>query len=99
VSIILGFPLGSNYLSIQHSDILNVRIVDVIFDPRILANTAHTYAMRPIAVDVLYQDVGRVWLWTEAVIANVNPRVADSKSVNIVRVPAVCVFGEVLGFC
>ncbi len=72
------------YLGIQHCNILNVGIVDVIFDPGILANTTHTNSMCSIAEYVLDKDVGRVRFWAEAVVTNIDPGVADSKSIDVV---------------
>ena len=54
--------LGGNgtYLGIQHRDVLNMRVVDVILDSIILANGTHTDTVCTITVDVLNEDVGGV---------------------------------------
>lgn len=53
--------------------------------------------MCAVAVDVLDQDVGGVGFGAEAIIANVDPCVADREAVNVVGIPSVGVFREVLG--
>jgi hypothetical protein len=89
-------PQRNTYLRIQHNHILNPRIIDIILDPRILANTPHTHAMRAITVQILDEDVGGIRFRTETVVADVDPGVADGEAVDVVGVPAVGVFGEIL---
>lgn len=90
--------LGGNgtYLGIQHRDVLNMRVVDVILDSSILANGTHTDTVCTITVDVLNEDVGGVRLRAEAVITNVDPGITNSESINIVRVPAIGVLRKIL---
>jgi hypothetical protein len=73
-----------------------VRIVDVVFDSRILTNTAHAYSVGAVAVYVRDEDVRGVGLGTEAVVSDVDPGIANCQTIHIVRVPAVGVFGEIL---
>lgn len=62
-----------SYLSIEHGNVFNVCVVDIVLDTSILSNTAHTDTMSTITVQVSHQDVRGVWLWAKAIIANVNP--------------------------
>lgn len=56
--------------------------------------------MTAVAVDVTDENVGGVWLGTEAVIANVYPGVAHCEAVYVVAVPAIGVFGkDLFGEC
>ena len=92
--------LGGNgtYLGIQHRDVLNMRVVDVILDSIILANGTHTDTVCTITVDVLNEDVGGVRLRAEAVITNVDPGITNSESINIVRVPEESSVGQRTSF-
>lgn len=42
------------HLSIEHGDIFNVRIVDVVLNPCVLPDTTHADTMCAVAIDVLY---------------------------------------------
>lgn len=82
--------------SVQHDHVLDVSVLYVILDALVLANAAHGDTVGTVAVDVGDEDVGGVGLGREAVIANVNPGVADGQAVHVVRIPAVGVLGQVL---
>jgi hypothetical protein len=86
----------ATYLSVQHDNILNVCIGNIILDPSILTYAAHANSMCAIAVDILDENVGCVGLRTEAIVANIDPGVSDSEAVDVVRVPSVGVLGKVL---
>jgi hypothetical protein len=83
-------------LSVQHDDVLDVGVLYVILDALILANAAHGDTVGAVAVDVGDEDVGGVGLGGEAVVANVNPGVANGQAVHVVGIPAVGVLGKVL---
>lgn len=87
---------GWTNLSVQHDHVLDVGVLYVILDTLVLANAAHGDTVGAVAVDVGDEDVRGVGLWREAVITNVNPGVAYSQAVHIVRIPAVSVLGQVL---
>lgn len=87
---------GGTNLSVQHDNVLNVSVLYVILDARILANAAHRDTVGAVAVDVGDEDVGGVGLGGEAVVANVNPGVANGQAVHVVGIPAVGVLGQVL---
>ena len=86
----------ATYLSVQHDNVLNVCIRNIILDPSILTNAAHANSVCAIAVDILDENVGCVGFRTEAIITNIDPGVSDSETIDVVRVPSVGVLGKVL---
>ena len=73
-----------------------MRIVDVVLDSIILTNGPHTDTMCAVAIDVLDEDIGGVGFGAEAIITNVDPGIANSQPINVVRVPTIGVFWEIL---
>ena len=73
-----------------------MRIVDVVFDTRVLTDTSHAYTMSSIAVDVGDEDVRGIGFGTETIIADIDPGIANGQTVHVVRIPAVGVFWEIL---
>jgi hypothetical protein len=52
--------------------------------------------MRTITIDIGDQDIRGIRFRTEAVVADIDPCIADGKPVYIVGIPAVSILGEVL---
>lgn len=50
--------------------------------------------MRAIAPQILNKNIRRVGLGREAIVSNVDLRVGHRQPLNVVRIKAVCVFGE-----
>jgi hypothetical protein len=48
--------------------------------------------MSAIAPEILNVDVGRVWLWGEAVVTDIDTSVGHSQSINIKGIEAIGVF-------
>lgn len=84
------------YFGIQHNNILDNSVADIVFDTRILSDTAHADSVCAIAVQVLDIDVCGIWLWREAVVTNIDPSVAHSQTVDIVRVPTIGILWQIL---
>lgn len=59
-------------------------VVDVVFHAGILTYASHADTMCSVAVDILYQNIGRVRLWAEAIISNIDPCITDGQSIYIV---------------
>lgn len=83
-----------SYLSIQQSHVLDMRILDIIHLTRVLSNASHANTVGVVAPQVLHEDIGSVWLWGEAIIANVDSSVCHAESVHIQRIETVGVFGQ-----
>ena len=64
-----------------------------VHHPRILPDTAHADPVRVVAPQVLHEDVRRVGLRRETVVADVHACVCYCQPVEVERVEAVCVFG------
>lgn len=52
--------------------------------------------MCAITVDILDQNVGSIGFRTEAIVADVDPSIFDSKPVDVVRIPTIGIFGQIL---
>lgn len=59
----------------MHGHILDVDVLNDVHDSRVLADAAHGDTVGAVTPEVLHKDVGGVWLWAEAVIADVHARV------------------------
>jgi hypothetical protein len=73
---------------IGHADVINVDVLHVVNLADVLAETAHTDAMRSITDEILHDDVGAVGLEGDAVVAVVDVGVLDYDVVGAVRVPS-----------
>lgn len=80
------------YLSVQQRHFLDISMLNHVHHTRILSNTAHADSVRVVAPQVLHEDVRRVRLRREAVVADVHACVGHSQPVEVERVEAVCVF-------
>lgn len=86
----------NTYLGVQHDNVLDPSVADIILDPSVLPDTSHADSVGAVAVEILDVDVGGVWLGREAIIANVDPCVGDAESVNVVGIPSVSVLWQIL---
>lgn len=66
-----GLEAGA-VLAVEQRDVLDPRVGDVVFYAGVLADGAHGDAVRAVAPQVLDEDVGRVGLGAEAVVADVD---------------------------
>ncbi len=85
-------------LCVQHDNILNICVGNIILDPGVLTYTAHANSVCAIAVDVLDENICCVGLRTEAIVTNIDPCVSDSETIDVVRVPSVGVLWKVLQY-
>lgn len=81
-------------LAVEERDVFEPGVGDVVFDAGVLADGSHGHAVRAVAPEVLHEDVGRVGLGAEAVVAHVDACVGYGKSIHVERVEAVGIFGE-----
>ena len=81
------------YLSVQQRHVLDISVFNHVHHPRILPDTAHADPVRVVAPQVLHEDVRRVGLRREAVVAHVHTCVCYCQPVEVERVEAVRVFG------
>lgn len=81
-------------LAVEQRHVLDVRVGDVVQHARVLPDAAHAHPVRAVAPQVAHQDVGRVGLGREAVVAHVDARVEHRQAGDVERVEAVCVLGQ-----
>lgn len=82
------------YLSVEHGNILNPCILNVIQNTRILADGAHAHTVGTVAPEVLNVDVASVGLGREAVVTDVHVAVCDADALDVQSVPAISVLRE-----
>lgn len=85
---------SSAILAIEKCYILNPGIGYVVFHTGILADRAHRYAVSTIAPEILDENVGRVRLGAEAIVANVNTGIGHSQAIDIESVEAISILGQ-----
>lgn len=73
-------------------------MLDVIELTRILADTSHTNTVGVIAPEVLHKNVGSIGLGREAVVANIDSSVRDTKSIHVQRIESIGVLGQRLNW-
>lgn len=64
-------------------------VLDIVQDSGVLANASHADTVGIVAPQVLHEDVGCVWLGSEAIISNVDTGVQDVETIEVVRVESI----------
>ena len=81
-------------LPVEERHVFDPGVGDVVLYAGVLADGAHGHAVGAVAPQVLNEDIGRVGLGGEAVVANVDAGVCYGETVNVERVETVGVLGQ-----
>lgn len=81
-------------LAIEKCNIFDPRIRDKVLDAWVLADGSHGDAVGAIAPEVLHEYIGRVGLWAEAVVSDIDPGIGDGQSVYVQGIEAIGVLGQ-----